>query len=257
GANDGVDAILRELEVVFVARALVGVAGDLDERELGVMRERGRDGVEDLVRLRQDLGARGLELDLVEDDDVVVLNDDAPLVGAAVFVLEAVERLRIVRALVLDVGDAVLVVVRVGAAVGVLEAIAILGLIGALVELVGNAVAVAIAVATLGAAVFVLVAVAVFRHVGAPVVDVEDPVVVVVGIGATVGVLEAVEVFGIVGALVDVVLDPVAVADRGLEDEPEEDALVRGLEAAGVPDAAAEHQVGVSLGEELDTPDRL
>src|ERR1019366_3400949 len=43
----------------------------------------------------------------------------------------------------------------------------------------------------------------------------------------------------------------------GLEDEPEEDALVRGLEAAGVPDAAAEHQVGVSLGEELDTPDRL
>src|ERR1019366_2101109 len=103
---------------------------------------------------------RLLELDLVEDDDVVVLDDDASLVGAAVFVLVAVERLRIVRALVLHVGNAVVIVVRIGAAVRVLEAVLVFGLVGALVELVGNAVAVAIAIAALGAAVFVLVAVA-------------------------------------------------------------------------------------------------
>jgi pSer/pThr/pTyr-binding forkhead associated (FHA) protein len=37
-AHDRVHAVLRELEVVLVVAALVGVPGDLDERELGVVR---------------------------------------------------------------------------------------------------------------------------------------------------------------------------------------------------------------------------
>ena len=111
----------------------------------------------------------------------------------------------------------------------------------------------------LGAAVFVLVAVAVLGHVGAAVVDVGDAVVVVVRVGAAVLVLEAVEVLRIVGALVDVVLDAVAVAvaDRRLEDEAEEGALVGGLEAARVARAGAEHQVRVALDEDLDAADGL
>ena len=79
------------------------------------------------------------------------------------------------RALVVDVGDAVGVVVGIGAAVVVLEAVLVLGLERALV------------------------------------LRVEDAVLVVVGIGAAVVVLEAVLVLGLVRALVDVVEDAVAV----------------------------------------------
>src|SRR5262249_24349750 len=67
-------------------------------------------------------------------------------------------RTGLVGALVLRVGDAVLVVVGIRTAVGVLEAVAVLGLVGALVELVGDAIAVIVIV---GAAVRVLGAVAV------------------------------------------------------------------------------------------------
>ena len=43
------------LQVVLVVAALVGVARDFEERELGVVRERRRHRVEDLVRRREDL----------------------------------------------------------------------------------------------------------------------------------------------------------------------------------------------------------
>ena len=59
-------------------------------------------------------------------------------IGAAVVVLEAVEVLRLVRALVLDVGDGVGVVVGIGAAVVVLEAVLVLGLVGALIDLLSG-----------------------------------------------------------------------------------------------------------------------
>src|SRR5207244_1129343 len=62
----------------------------------------------------------------------------------AVGVLEAVLVLRLVRALVVLVGDAVAIVVGIGAAVLVLEAVLVLRLVGALVDRVGDAVAVAI-----------------------------------------------------------------------------------------------------------------
>src|SRR5690606_32512767 len=128
--HDAVHAVLREPEVVGVARALVGVAGDLDERELGVVDDGGRHRVEDLVRLGEDLRRGRLELDLLEDDDVLVLDDDVALVGTAVLVLVAVVGLRLVRTLVDDVGDLILVVVRIGATVGVLEPVLVFGIVG-------------------------------------------------------------------------------------------------------------------------------
>ncbi len=65
--------------------------------------------------------------------------------GAAVLVVVAVAVLGHVDAAVVDVGDAVVVVVRVGAAVLVLEAVEVLRVVRALVDVVLDAVAVAVA----------------------------------------------------------------------------------------------------------------
>ena len=134
---------------------------------------------------------------------------ESPAIGAAVVVLDAVDRLGLVRALVLDVGDAVAVVVGIGAAVVVLEAVLVLGLVRALVLRVGDAVAVVVVV---GTAVVVLEAVLVLGIERALVLRVGDAVAVVVGIGAAVVVLEPVLVLGLVRALVERVRDAVAVA---------------------------------------------
>ena len=70
-----VHAILGEPQVVLVVAALVGVALHLDERELGVCDERRarprRGSAFDSGRIS---AAAGLEVDLLEDDDVVVLS---------------------------------------------------------------------------------------------------------------------------------------------------------------------------------------
>ena len=118
-------------QVVVVGAALVGVALNLDQGDLRVADQRGRDRVDDRERTRQDLGAVGREVDLLEDDDLVFLDDDVAAVGAAVLVLEAVVGLRVIRARVVDVEDAVLVVVRVRAAVLVLEVVLVLGVVRA------------------------------------------------------------------------------------------------------------------------------
>src|SRR5207244_9448799 len=77
--------------------------------------------------------------------DAVAVAVQVQLVGAAVFILEAVLGLRLVGALVVDVWDAVLVVVGVGAAVLVLEVVAVFRLVGTLVDVVLGSVAVAVA----------------------------------------------------------------------------------------------------------------
>ena len=82
-----------------------------------------------------------------------------------------------VRAAVVEVGDAVLVVVALGAAVLVLELIDVLGLVDALVLRVRHLVGVVVEV---GTTVLVLEAVAILGLVGALVVDVEHPVLVAV-----------------------------------------------------------------------------
>ena len=137
--------------------------------------------VERLVRVRQQGCFVRLEVDALDDaSELLQLRRD--LVGATVFVLEAVLRLRLVGALVLGIGHAVTVVIRVGQPF-VLEAVFVFGFIRALVVGVEDAVVVVIWVR---AAVFVLEAVFVFGFVRALVLRVRDAVTVVVGIRATV-----------------------------------------------------------------------
>ena len=126
------------------------------------------------VEVGGEVGFAGLEVDALDrtGERLQLLGN---LVGAAVFVLEAVlglglvralveavddavavgvlvgaalvlGRAGLVRALVLRVGDAVLVVVEIGAAVRVLEAVFVLGFVRALVLRVGDAVAVGVLV---------------------------------------------------------------------------------------------------------------
>jgi hypothetical protein len=103
--------------------------------------------IEDVVADRLDDRLVGLEEDLVEDLDLVRRDADLAraLVGAAVLVLDAVDVLGLVGALVGDVQDAVLIVVGIGAAVGVFELVLVLGVVGALVLRVEQAVAVRVA----------------------------------------------------------------------------------------------------------------
>src|SRR5262249_14247501 len=98
---------------------------------------------------------------------------------------------------------------RVGAAVGVVDAVARLRLVGAAVDGIGDVVAVVVEV---GAAVLILVAVAVFGLVGATVDGVGHPVPMVVAAGAAAVVVEAVAVLGLIGAVVAAVGHAVAVA---------------------------------------------
>src|SRR5262249_61401795 len=70
---------------------------------------------------------------------------DGRAVRTAVVVLVAVPGLGQVRAHIVDVRDAVAIVVRIGAAVLVLEAVEILGVVGALVDVVLDAITVPIA----------------------------------------------------------------------------------------------------------------
>src|SRR5690606_33663199 len=283
----------RQAQVVLVARTLVGVPGDLDHAELRVALQGRRNRVQDGLRLRQDLGAAGRELDLVQDHQVVPFDDHAAFVRApvfvvrtvvglrlvraliaavrdliaivvglraAVFVFEAVEILGIERALIVLVEDAVLVVVGLRTPIVIFEAVAVFGDVGALVAGVEDAVPVAVALFTLWAAVLVLVAVEILGDVGAAIIDVEDAVVVVVRIGAPVLVLEPVEVLRLVGALVDVVLVAVAVpiSDGWLEHEAEDQTQIGRFETRGPgAAAAAHHQIAVALDEQLDAADHL
>src|SRR5262249_45457174 len=105
----------------------------------------------------------------------VELHDLGALIGAAVVILDAVDRLGLTGARVLGVLDAVPVVVELGAAVLVLEVILVLGADRALV------------------------------------VRVEDAVGIVVGLGAAIAVLEAVLVLFLHRAGVDRVGDVVGV----------------------------------------------
>src|SRR5262249_42923132 len=155
--------------------------------DLGVDAQVRRDLRQELLRAGAELVA--VELDGQKDVDAIVAHDDLrrAAIRAAVVVLDAVDRLGLIRALVDEVGDAVAVVVQVRAAVGVLVAVEVLRLVGALVALVGDAVAV---VVRLGTAVRVLEAVLVLGHVGAVVAVVGDAVAVVVRLGAAVRVLK-------------------------------------------------------------------
>jgi hypothetical protein len=107
--------------------------------------------VQHLVGLALDRGLVRVEVDPVQDDDRLEapvragLDRGQRLVGAAVGVLEAVERLGLDGAGVVHVQDAVAVVVGVRAAVGVFEAVLVLGVHRAAVVPIQDAVGVVVA----------------------------------------------------------------------------------------------------------------
>ena len=82
-----------------------------------------RDRIQDRRGAWTDLRLVRVEVDVVENLDAVVDEEDTALVGTAVFVVAAVVGLRLAGAPIVDVEDAVAVVVGVGAAVAVFEAI--------------------------------------------------------------------------------------------------------------------------------------
>ncbi len=141
---DRVSAIVRELLVELVRAPVVGVALDRDERDLRVHLQEPHDLVEDAEAVRQDPGAAGRELHLLQDLDLARPPDAADELRAAVLRRLGARLARLLRAGVLRVRDAVLVGVVLRAAVGVVDLVEVLGLIRALVARVGDAVAVAI-----------------------------------------------------------------------------------------------------------------
>src|SRR5262249_52992611 len=96
-------------------------------------------------------------------------------VWAPVLVFDSIDGFGFVRTLVVDVRNAVVVVVRIGAPILVHEPIHVFGFIGTLVVLIGHAVAVVIRI---GAPVLVLKAILVFGLVRAFVLDVRDAVAI-------------------------------------------------------------------------------
>src|SRR5690606_36601097 len=124
---------------------------------------------------------------------------------ASVLVFEVVLVFGIRRAFVDRIRDAVSVPVQIGAS---FLAGGALGVVGAAVLQVGNAVFVIVGN---GASLGDLESILVLRLNGTFVIGVGDPLLVIVGLGASVGVLEPVLVLGLVGAFVVLVLDRVSV----------------------------------------------
>ena len=113
--HDGGRAILAELPVQRRGAPVVGVTFDAHRRDLGMSREDLLHGLQRLVAvLADDLGAAGLELDLVEDADLRSLDEG---LRAAVPLRVGVGLAGLVRTRVGVVGDAVLVAIGIGAAV--------------------------------------------------------------------------------------------------------------------------------------------
>ena len=295
------DAVLRELQVVLVGGALVGVTLDLEQEELGVVHERRPDRVEDAVRLGEDFRGVRLELDLLQDENVSSSpDDDVAFISGAVVVLGSVSSpsvgpaqpsrrrrccggtcpacrgCRRCRCRIWQPSSSwksSLSSGSLGARLCLLwMSLSLSGSVsssswkpsrssgwsGHFVARVEDAVAVAVAVASLGAAVLVGSPLRVSARCrwsstsGMPSLSLS-------GSGQPSSALEAVEVLGLVGALVDVVLVTVAVAvtDGRLVDEADEAAEVGALEAGRVARASAEHEVAVSVDEELDAARHL
>jgi hypothetical protein len=112
--------------------------------ELGVVFHDPGQFIEEGVVAGEDLDVLTLEGDVLNDADVLLVKENAGLVGAAVVILEAVVGLGEVGAAVAAVDEAVAVVVGVRAAVVVLEAVLVFRGVGAAVAVVGDAVAVAV-----------------------------------------------------------------------------------------------------------------
>ena len=200
----GIDVPLVELEVDLVRQLDLAVVDDEDIRAavlvavavevLGVVAAVPFDAVlRHPVVVGPGVGAVRVAVQLRRVEHLVAVVVD---VRATILVLELVEVLGVVRALVDAVEQRVAVVVWIGAAVLVFPLVDVLGLVAAV---------------DLSTVLRLLVEVdplAVRIERG----RVEDPVLVVVLVRAAVVVLEAVEVLGVIRALVDAVVVAVAVA---------------------------------------------
>src|SRR5690606_27203792 len=139
----GLGAPLRQVAVVLGAAGVVGVAGDLDA-QVRVLLEDLERPVEGAERGAGEIRRVHLEVDAL-DDAGELLDLLGHLVRAAVAVLVPVHGLDLGRALVVGVGDAVAVVVRIRAAVLVLVAVLVLRLRRALIGRADQTVAVLVA----------------------------------------------------------------------------------------------------------------
>src|SRR5690606_36305560 len=132
------------------------------------------DRVEDRITLWFDGVFAEREMDLLGDLDLADGDEDEGIFDRATLRL-AVLLTRSIRALVVHVGDAVLVIVGLGTSILVLVAVEICARAGACIEQIRDAVEIIIFVR---AAILVLVLVAVFRGRRAEVFRVQDPVAV-------------------------------------------------------------------------------
>ncbi len=150
--DHGQGALIGERLVAQVVPAVVGVPVDRDPGDLRVGLEDGGHLLEHGEAVLGDGGLGGVEVDLLEDDDLRSLDADRGAGGAAVELGVGVGRALVVGAGVLVVGDAVAVAVA-GAAVLLRVAAGDAGHVGAGVLGVGDAVAIAIgwAAAAVGA----------------------------------------------------------------------------------------------------------
>ena len=163
--------------------------------------------IEQVVGVGLDDRFVGLEVDLVQDLDRVLLEDRFRLLRRTTLIGDEP---RFIRTFVLWIDDPVVVVVEIGAAIGVFEPIGIFRFLWTLVFCIWDAVLVRIETGV-GTSVFVFVSVFVFRFVTTLIVVVGDSVAVVVRIGTSIFVFEPVDIFRFVWASVVAVDDSVTV----------------------------------------------
>src|SRR6266542_2793333 len=139
-----VRAPLAELDVAIARAGFIRVALDAHALDLLVGLHRESHLIQNRIGLGFNLRRSSLEVDLLENPDLALLHDDLrrAFVGAAVIILEAVDRLLLVGALVLGIRNSITVLVVFGAAVIIVHAVAILGLIHAPVTIIRHAVVV-------------------------------------------------------------------------------------------------------------------
>src|SRR5690606_9183508 len=170
----------------------VGVPVHLDVDVVRVFLNQGRHAAQQPVAHAADDGAVGGEMNLVVEHDLVANDSNLIGIGAAVVIGVVVEHLWFIRAGVLGILDAILVVIRIGTAILILKLVMVLRFERALVLGVRHAVTI---VVEIRAAVLVLETFPVLRLHGAMVDVIEDAVPIVIVFGASVPILIIVKVF--------------------------------------------------------------
>ena len=115
---------------------------DADLFDLGVHEQCRGDLIQDAEGLGQDHSLVRLEEDFLGHDKRVSSNGNAPMIGASVFVFEAVHGLGLKRTLVAHVENAILVIVGIRTAIAILKSVFVFRLLRTLVIGIDNSIAV-------------------------------------------------------------------------------------------------------------------